>query len=246
MYKRPMRKNETMKPFFVVLLVITVGAVIVGYFGTRYVIYPLFIKDNHMVVRKVESNTIKDNIVKDNRNTNTTNEQANHTTINSNSNEFIVYSVQLGNFGSRENAIALIEDLKEEGIHAYILNDNGYKVVTSPVIDYNDADIQKNNVKSFSEDAFILKRKFFAENETVEAALKNILNNISQAKKEENGEKYLEELRTVIKKSIDSQSLEQETVQVFQTMYEEVNKDNYKKELFELEKMIIMKIEEII
>lgn len=235
-----------MKPFFVGLLVITVGAVIVGYFGTRYVIYPLFIKDSSFVVKKVESQVNVDTIINEKEKARDINEKTNQAAINSNSNNLTLYSVQLGNFGSKENAATLIKELEAEGVFAYILNEQGYKVVTSPVTNYTAADNQKRTLRDFSEDAFVLKRKVYTENDIAEATVKSILNAVYQAREKENGEKYLQELRSVIKESLESQSLEQETVQVFQTMYDEVNKENYKKELFELEKMIIMRIEEII
>lgn len=245
MNKRPIRKNENMKPFIVILLIIITIAVIAGYFGTRYVVYPLFIKDKSMIVKKVKSN-IEEGVDDNKQTENNNSDSDNKNSVTSKTNGFTIYNVQLGNFGSKENADALIEDLKEAKVYAYILNDNGYKVVTSPVTEYNFAEIQKNNIKEFSEDAFILKREVSAEKETTELTIKKILNNVYKAKKDQTTEQYIEELRKNIKESLNTKSLKEETTQVFQSMYDEVNKDEYKKELYELEQMIIENIEQII
>lgn len=250
MKRRRLKKNETLIPFLVILLIITCSATLLGYFGTRYIVYPIFLEGEPSIGNVENKSTIPETAASTNNEAPKETDSAAVQQISSTQSEdFIIYNVQLGNFSSKENADILIGELEQDDIYAYILGDKGYKVVTSPVMDYAQADVIKNKVIKYAQDAFVLKRKVYVEDEAVESSVKNIINRLHQVKTEQSlSEENAQELKEALNQALNNKNMEEKTITSFQNMYDEVNKikDYPNNELFELEKMIIMKVEEIL
>lgn len=248
MKKYKPKSNYAIKPLIFMLVIITVSAVMIGYFGTRYIVYPIFLKNNSGIER-VENNISSPEIVEESANVETPVKETSDSKPSLNSKEFLVYHVQLGNFTAKENADALIKELEEDGIFAYILEDEGFKVVTVPRTSYNQAESNKNEILNYAQDAFILKRRVHVDNVSVKTTIENILNDLNEAHtQKEIGEAWLTKLKGAFQDGLGDSQMEEKTIATFQKLYDEVNQiDNIQNnELFELEKMIIMKVEEIL
>ncbi len=247
MRKYRFNKKDGTKSMLIIFLMITIGAVIIGYFGTRYFLYPIFIKGTTAEVTGIEENQNQDTATQSNN-------SVQNSTVSEESEEpeekrhtFYIYHVQMGNFSSEKNAELLIDSLEENDIYAYVLKENGLKVVTAPLADYGQAEVLKNNLLTYAKDAFILKRQVQVENTSVQTTITNILNDLNEARSQPDSSRWINILKDAFQDGLGDSQMEQETLQVFQNIYDEVNQiDTSENNLFDIEKNIIIMIEEII
>lgn len=232
----------------IIFLIITCGAVIIGYFGTRYFVYPIFIKGPDTETTDLNVDQNQDSTTQPIESTSEETEDVILEEPTDKANEFQIYHVQLGNFSEKENANLLISELEKDGIYSYILGNEGFKVVTTPVTSYNQAEVLKNSLIDYAQDAFILKRKVNVENTSVKSTIMNILNDLDEAHTQTEKEQWVQKLKNAFQDGLADSQMEEKTMESFQNIYDEVNKietfeDN---QLFELEKKIIIMVEEIL
>lgn len=247
MKKYKPRKRVEIRPFLMMVAFIIVGAVVIGYFGTRYVVYPVFLRN------EADANTIEESSNSNASQTipETSTEQSKDTAeeITINEEETYIYHVQLGHFSIEQNANLLIEEVKKDGIFTYVLEDDGYKVVTAPCMRYNQADKIKDKMRAYVPDAFILKRKMSVDSTLVKNTIENILNDLNEVHTQsEVSDEWIAKLKNAFQYGLGDSQMEEKTMETFQSIYDEINKVDHiqNNDLFELEKMIIMKVEEII
>lgn len=244
-----LKRSESLKPLLAMLLIIIFCAVILGYFGTRYIVYPVFINNN---TKNVDIKNNGTGTVTQQSNIQSTQTQVQDSKQNSETKlkDFYVYHIQLGNFSSEENANALVNELKGNGIYAYILNDNGYKVVTTPAADYDKAAVIKEKLLTYAVDAFVLKRIVYVENTSVQTSIQNILNYLYEAHTESAkiNDAWMLKLKDLFQEGSGDMQLAAETIQTFQKIYDEVNNIKSYQNIgsYDLEKIIITNIENII
>lgn len=249
MKKHRFKKNDGLKPILILFVMITCGAVIIGYFGTRYFVYPIFIKEPNAEITDLNSGQEQNQDSKTQPIESSKKEEVSaRESENNRANEFHIYHVQLGNFTAKENANLLISELEKGGIYAYILGSDGFKVVTTPVANYEQAETLKNCLIDYAQDAFILKRKVNVENTSVETTITNVLYDLNEARAEPEGQQWIQKLKSAFQDGLADSQMEQETIKTFQKIYDEVNKIETleKNDLFEMEKKIIIMVEEII
>lgn len=244
-----LKKSESLKPLLAMLLIIIFCAVILGYFGTRYIVYPVFINNN---TKNVGFDDNGSGIATQQSNIQSTQTQVQDSKHSSETKlkDFYVYHIQLGNFSSEENANALVNELKGNGIYAYILNDNGFKVVSTPAADYDKATAMKEKMLSYAEDAFVLKRIVYVENRSVQTTIQNILNYLYEALTEpaKINDAWILKLKDSLQGGYTDVQFAAETIQAFQKIYDEVNNIKSYQNIgsYDLEKIIITNIENII
>ncbi|NLK71709.1 MAG: SPOR domain-containing protein [Clostridiales bacterium] len=244
-----LKRSESLKPLLAMLLIIIFCAVILGYFGTRYIVYPVFIHNN---TKNVDIKNNGTGTVTQQSNIQSTQTQVQDSKQNSETKlkDFYVYHIQLGNFSSEENANALVNELKGNGIYAYILNDNGYKVVTTPAADYDKAAVIKEKLLTYAVDAFVLKRIVYVENTSVQTSIQNIINYLYEAHTESAkiNDAWMLKLKDLFQEGSGDMQLAAETIQTFQKIYDEVNNIKSYQNIgsYDLEKIIITNIENII
>lgn len=246
MKKYKSRKYIELRPFLMMVAFIVAGAVIIGYFGTRYIVYPVFLKneaDTQTIEQYSDSNANHDI-------PETSDEQLKDTTEKGeNEEKAYIYHVQLGHFSIKHNADLLIEEAKKDGVFTYVLEGDGYKVVTTPCMSYNQADKIKEKMQIYAPDAFVLKRKINLDNTSVKNTIENILNDLNEVHMQSNvSDEWVKKLKNAFQYGLGDSQMKEKTMETFQSIYEEINKiENIQNnDLFELEKMIIMKVEEII
>lgn len=167
--KRKLLKNDESFESIAMMLLIVVGiAVIVGYLGTRYVVYPVFLKEE--IRSSVDNEKLDEKISKGQENEEKVNTKTQETVVQTGTettkdpaittthNSFSVFHVQLGKFQEKDNAQILIKELNEKDIKAYTLVDSGYKVVSLPFTSYEEAEDMRKKISQSYKDAFILKR----------------------------------------------------------------------------------------
>ncbi len=246
MRKYRINKNDGIRHLLIVFLMITLGAVIIGYFGTRYFIYPILIKESDAQLTNIEEHD-QGTVPQANEPVQQLKEAEELAEPEKNINAFYIYHVQLGNFSTEKNADSLINRLEEDNIYAYVFEDDGFKVVTTPVIDYNQAEVIKDNLLAYAEDAFIFKRQIQVDNVSVETTITNILNDLREAHSQPDSNQWIKKLKGAFQDGLGDSQMKQETIQAFQSIYDEVNQiDAWENNLFDIEKRIIIMIEEII
>ncbi|WP_027399313.1 SPOR domain-containing protein [Anaerovorax odorimutans] len=199
-YARGYRRNQTN---FSILIIIIIFAVVTGYAGTKYIIYPYFlngqkVESDNEVTKESDNttdsgiNTItslpsviidkqevkdldksnddsnekttddkatasKDSTEKDKESTETSNKE-NDTKDNTSSDG--AYSLQFGNFESKEGASNRVKELTSQGINAYVFESGGsYRVLGNTYDSKDKAKEAANIVSNSAIDVFIIDMK---------------------------------------------------------------------------------------
>lgn len=178
MKKNLLKNDETFESIAMMLLIVVGIAVIVGYLGTRYVVYPVFLKEetsSNVSHEKLNEQLSNDQDNEEKANTDTqelvvqTGTENNEDSVSTTKSSFCVFHVQLGKFQEKDNAQVLIKELGNKDIKTYTLSDGGYKVVTLPFANYEEAVIMREKMSESYKDAFILKREVLSgEDENVD------------------------------------------------------------------------------
>ncbi|MFA5527809.1 MAG: SPOR domain-containing protein [Peptostreptococcales bacterium] len=183
MKKNLLKNDESFESIAMMLLIVVGIAVIVGYLGTRYVVYPVFLKEetksianneklNEQISKDLDNEKVEVNTQTNGLVVQTETENGNKSVSTTNS-SFCVFHVQLGKFQEEDNAQVLIKELNEKAIQTYTLVDSGYKVVTLPFASYEEAETMRKKVSPTYKDAFILKREVLSgEDENVDKLFK--------------------------------------------------------------------------
>ncbi|WP_129596840.1 SPOR domain-containing protein [Anaerophilus nitritogenes] len=246
-----------------ILIFLSVGC---GFLLTQHIIIPSFL--NHQIEQK--------NIVKQEERKKTQekkeNEQSRIDTKNTLSlNGLDMFSIQIGSFSTSENAQNMVDNLYERKIPAFIVDENGYKVITAVMLDRNSADVFMKTIKSEYEEAFVLSKRipdkmiqyhnedekyihiFKDENKKFIEILKTIGKKIQQEKNLGNIQSFqvdIDALNEIEKKvnqhqtSQDLKTVQNEWINILKDFSKELTTalKNQENPLFEIENIFIKKV----
>ncbi|MGI6731120.1 MAG: SPOR domain-containing protein [Anaerovoracaceae bacterium] len=181
-YNRGYRPRKRSGSVFTIFVVIVLLAVAAGYAGTKYIIYPIFLQDSGVdgsinsenqngsqaqsdidVTTSPPSVTI-DSQTNPDENQEVT-EQSQEAQVKNDSeqeNQAVPsgkgpYTVQFGNFTTREAADSYAKELTQQGIYTYIYEDDStFKVLGLPYGEKAKAQEAVSVISSIVEDAFVV------------------------------------------------------------------------------------------
>lgn len=138
-------KNKSIRWFIAFGLILPILSITLGHLGSKYLIIP------HFFSKKIIN---EKSISKDQPNTdvNSIREIATLELIG-----FDIYSIQVGNFSTKENADYLVKELNDKGMGSYIWKNNGYKVITISMLDRQLIDQMLPKVIEEYKQAFVAK-----------------------------------------------------------------------------------------
>lgn len=139
---------------FFVLAPIVAILLTIGLF--KYLILPQFLPEDDKDANnnQIEQETDNPNSTDENDNSNS-NEENNGQLSMYTLDGMDLFSVQIGSFGSKENAEKLVEQLKENGLDGYLIEKDSYKVFAGTFFSRQEADVYLIKVREYYSDAFI-------------------------------------------------------------------------------------------
>ncbi|QXM05740.1 SPOR domain-containing protein [Crassaminicella indica] len=168
------RKSMGKKITFTIIIIFLFSlSILIGYLGTKYVILPM-ISSNEIGIEKNNKNKGIKKVVKmqeeiseaskeeseKNNKTKKIDKATNEGYTNTFEIEGIdIYSVQVGSFKTKQNALSLVKELNSKDIGAYIWDNDGYKVITMSMLDRKSIDNILPNIKKQYTEAFVVTRR---------------------------------------------------------------------------------------
>jgi len=195
-------KNDKVLGFVTLFVFAPIVAILIGGALVRYIILPQFsLNENIGVIKEQKSEVIGDitdgGLITEG---DSENSQDQNNEGNSNVDEEkelklegnTLYNIQVGSLSTEENAQALIEELKQQSIAAYIVKTDNYKVYTGTYFTKEEAEVYITEIREKYKDAFISnvlvegkKVKYLAADEAKAEVITSLIETLSNSYAEE-------------------------------------------------------------
>ncbi|MCT4606668.1 MAG: SPOR domain-containing protein [Marinisporobacter sp.] len=171
------RKSAGKKFTFMIIIMVLFGlSISIGYLGTKHMILPMLAskevaveknnedQEKKVVKPSVETTPVAKEVIKqESPQIKETKEVQKATKEVQNSTFEIeglnIYSVQVGSFSTKENAQALVKELNTKNMGACIWHNDGYKVITTSMLDRKSIEQIIPDIKKEYNEAFVVTRK---------------------------------------------------------------------------------------
>lgn len=144
------------------LIILPILSIFPGYLAAKYFVIPHFSSGNSSnYENEIQSKNIEQNITSEVEEVSQIKNQNPQETA-SGSIEFTgfdIFSVQVGNFSTKENANALIEELDQRNMGAYLYESDGFKVITLSLLERSQVDATIPAILNIYEGAFVVPIK---------------------------------------------------------------------------------------
>lgn len=153
-------------------MLICILAVSIGYFGTKYYLFPKFLTSQNesaggKVVKKNLDKQPQKNVNEQSLETNKKEVTTDTSSEQSTENKLYtfevpplsIYNVQVGSFDEKKYAQNHIKDINDKGLAGYIVESERYRVIVMSFVERSSADQFKTSIKEHYSDAFISQKQ---------------------------------------------------------------------------------------
>ena len=156
----------------VIFVLIVAGAVFCGYFGTKYVIDPIFLGEKEEILTKPEEEGQKNETIfgenekkeriESNRENVASSGALQEGKANQNTEQTVtLYTLKFGTYSTEENGNQAVADLASKSIYSYPVEMEGeYRIYSLPFCEKSDATAFKDGYLAMGEDCFVVPRSF--------------------------------------------------------------------------------------